>query len=391
MAMMRRRTLLGTATLLSAIPHARATADPIRIGWMQALTGPSSAAGIGFHNGSVIAAAAINAAGGIDGRQVELVVRDTQGDPTKAVNAAQELISRDQVHAIAGPGNSGETLAVTPIIARAKLPHLHAGSIDTLIDPQRYPNAFRFGVSNSQWTAASSDFVLNRLKLNRVAVLGDSTGYGTSASAASADDLAQRGAIVLSKGLVDPNQVDVSADLIRARDAGAHALLVWSASTGLLARLLNARGDMGWSVPVIGHPTLGSGEVGRLLSQPVNWEKVYPGGFLKCSFDSAGKLPPQQADFVNMLSGKLDLAHSLLWLVSWGSDAITLVTSAVRATGSSAPEAIIGHWNRLQAYPGMLASYSCTPENHNGFPTNEVVMNVANSFHDGAFRLAEGY
>src|SRR5262249_32871342 len=157
-------------------------------------------------------------------------------------------------------------------------------SIDTLIDPKRYPNAFRFGVSNSQWTQASSDFALNRLKLKRVAVVGDNTGYGTSAAAASADDLARRGATIVSKSLVDPNQVDVSAELMRARSADARALLIWSASTGLLARMLNTRGDMGWAVPVIGHPTLGSGEVGHLLSRPANWDKVYPGGFLKCSF-----------------------------------------------------------------------------------------------------------
>jgi branched-chain amino acid transport system substrate-binding protein len=392
MRYMGRRTMIGATTAISVTrPQARAAGEPIRIGWMQALTGPSSAAGIGFHRGSVLATEAINAAGGVNGRLVELVVRDTQGDPTKAVNAAQELISRERVHAIAGPGNSGETLAVTPLVARARLPHLHAGSIDTLIDPKRYPNAFRFGVSNSQWTAASSDFALNRLELKQVAVLGDSTGYGTSAAAASADDLAQRGATIVSKSLLDPNQVDVAAELLRARSAGSQALLVWSSSTGLLARLLNTRGDMGWTVPVIGHPTLGSGEVGHLLSRSANWDKVYPGGFLKCSFDSTGKLPPQQAEFAARLRGKVDLEHSLLWLVGWGWDAITLVASAVKSTGSSAPEAIIGNWNSLRDYPGMLASYSCTPDNHNGFPNGEVVMTIANAFQEGAFRVAEGY
>ena len=387
-----RRGLIGGAALLAGTSATDAAElEPIRIGWMQALTGPSSAAGIGFHNGSVLAAEALNAAGGVDGRKIELIVRDTQGDPTKAVNAAQEMISRLHVHAIAGPGNSGETLAVTPIIARAKLPHLHAGSIDTLIDPVRYPNAFRFGVSNSQWTTATSAYVLDRLKLKQVAVLGDSTGYGTSAAGASADDLAQRGATVGYKALIDPNQVDVTADLLRSRDANAQALLVWSASTGFLARLLNARATIGWDVPVIGHPTLGSGEVGRLLDAPKNWDNVFPGGFRKCSVDAQGNLPPPQAEFVKSIQGKVDLPHSLLWLVSWGWDAVNLVASAVKAEGSSTPDAIVRHWNGLHAYPGMLATYACTPQDHNGFPTDEVVMTVARSFDNGAFRVAAGY
>ena len=68
---------------------------------------------------------AINAGGGVKGRKIEIVMRDTQGDPTKAVNATQELISQAKVHAIWGPLNSGEALATTPIMARAKIPDIH--------------------------------------------------------------------------------------------------------------------------------------------------------------------------------------------------------------------------------------------------------------------------
>ena len=65
----------------------------MRIGWLAALTGPSSAPAIGFNRGVLFAAEAINAAGGVKGRKIEIVTRDTQGDPTKAVNATQEMIS----------------------------------------------------------------------------------------------------------------------------------------------------------------------------------------------------------------------------------------------------------------------------------------------------------
>ncbi len=89
------------------------------------MTGPSSAPTVGFNRGVVFAVEAINGAGGVKGRKVELVTRDTQGDPTKAVNATQEMISQAKVHAIWGPTNSGESLAVTPIMARAKMPNIH--------------------------------------------------------------------------------------------------------------------------------------------------------------------------------------------------------------------------------------------------------------------------
>src|SRR5262249_52602612 len=121
MRITRRQFTTGTAAAatIAATGLARpaiAQAEPIRLGWLAAMTGPSSAPAIGFNRGVVYAAEAINAAGGVKGRKIEVLTRDTQGDPTKAVNATQEMISQLKVHAIWGPTNSGESLAVTPIM-----------------------------------------------------------------------------------------------------------------------------------------------------------------------------------------------------------------------------------------------------------------------------------
>ena len=81
----------------------------------------------------------INKAGGILGRPIELLTRDTAGDPTKAVNFAQQLAFSDKVQFVIGPVNSGEGLAATPIIARAQgipvkaIAVLGAGSLTQLV------------------------------------------------------------------------------------------------------------------------------------------------------------------------------------------------------------------------------------------------------------------
>jgi branched-chain amino acid transport system substrate-binding protein len=66
------------------------------------------------------------------------------------------------------------------------------------------------------------------------------------------------------------------------------------------------------------------------------------------------------------------------------------VADAVTKAGSSA-QAIVGYWNTLQDYPGVFGDYSFTPQQHNGLPDEAVVMSQANSFRDGAFKLAPGY
>jgi branched-chain amino acid transport system substrate-binding protein len=394
MALTRRNFTLGTAGAVAAASLARpalADSEPLRIGWLAALTGPSSAPAIGFDRGVRYAVETINAAGGVKGRQIELVVRDTQGDPTKAVNAVQDMISRAKVHAVYGPTNSGEALATTPILARAKMPNLHAGFVDSLIDPAKFPNAFRVAPSNSQINEAVSGYCLDILKLNDIGVIADTTGYGVTELGDFSAAFKKRGGNVAYQAQIDATQPDVMPDMLRMKAAGAKVIAVWSVSTGMEARLMNARATMGWDIPIIGHPAMGSGEVGHLVDKPENWAKVYILGFRNCSIAPDGKLPAATQAFVDGTKGKISLADTTLWWVTNGVDAINIIAKAVAESGGTTPDAIIGYLNTVTNYPGLFANYSWGPEQHNGFPTAEIVMSEANSQTNGAYRLAPGY
>jgi branched-chain amino acid transport system substrate-binding protein len=157
MELTRRRLATGSMAAAVATPiitplarPALADTSPVVIGYPAALTGPSSAPGVGNNRGVTYAVEMINAAGGVKGRKIEVLTRDTQGDPTKAVNAVQEMMGSATVHAIWGPNNSGESLATTPIISRRGIPNIHECGINSLIDPVKYPNAYRIGPNNGQ-------------------------------------------------------------------------------------------------------------------------------------------------------------------------------------------------------------------------------------------------
>jgi branched-chain amino acid transport system substrate-binding protein len=381
---------LGTSVLGLAKP-AIAQNAPIRIGWLASLTGASSAPAIGFNRGVMFATDAINASGGVKGRKIEILTRDTQGDPTKAVNATQEMISQLKADAIWGPTNSGESLAVTAIMARNKMPSIHPCVTDSLIDPKKYPNAFRIAPANQQWDDAVRNYCLDILKIKKVTVIGDTTGYGVTAVNASVAGFKKAGAEIATQANIDATQPDMTADMLRAREAGAQAIVVWSVSTGMVARLLNTRATMGWDVPFVGHPSMASGDIAGLLAKPSNWDKVYAVGYRSCSYDANGKLPAHSQELVDKLQGKVNLSDSLLWWVSAGYDAINLVAQAVATAGSTSSEAIIGHWDSLTKYPGYFGTYTFTKTEHNGYPTADVVMSAANSAKFGAFALAPGY
>jgi branched-chain amino acid transport system substrate-binding protein len=356
------------------------------------MTGPSSAPTIGFNRGVIFAVDAINAAGGVKGRKLEVITRDTQGDPTKAVNATQEMISQLKVHGIWGPLNSGEALATTPIMARAKMPDIHPCVVETLIDPVKFPNAFRMAPSNSQWDDAVRNYCLNILKVKKIAVFGDTTGYGVTAVGASVAAFKKDGADVVYQANIDATQPDMTPDMLRAKNAGAEVIVVWSVATSMEARMFNTRATMNWDVSFVGHPSLASGDIAGLIEKPANWNKVYAVGYKSCSYDAAGKLPEKSQGLVDRLTkANVALNDTLLWWIAGGIDAIELFAKGVETSGSTDGPGIIAYLNSLTKYPGYFGNYTFTPTQHNGYPTEEIVMSAANSAKSGTFALAPGY
>lgn len=383
-----RRALLGAAALAWA---AGAVAqDTIRIGWLSSLTGPLSSAAIAENQGVQFAVEEINKAGGVNGRKLELITRDTAGDPTKAVNLAKQLAFTEKVHFIIGPVNSGESLATVPIVARAGIPNLIIGTVDELVDAKKYPNAFRAINTNRQWIEAANHYALNVIKRRKVAVIGDTSGYGTSSAKTAAELLKKAGVKPVYSVLIDPNKTDLTDEMNKAKAAGADVIMPWSAATGLLARLLNTRGDMGWDVPVVGHSAMMAPAIKQLLNKPEYWTNAIAAGYQSTTYDDKGKLPARTQALLDKLHGKMGKGEIdyMLWWVALGYDTVKIFEHAVKQAKGTDPKAIRKALENTKAFEGVYATYSWSPSQRNGFPDHQIVMNAANSFKDGAYRAA---
>jgi branched-chain amino acid transport system substrate-binding protein len=388
-------TSIAFAFGIAALPIAslaQTSPAPIKIGWLVALTGPNSSPGIGFDRGLKYAVDEVNQSGGIKGRKLEIVTRDTQGDPTKAVNAALELINKEKVDFMVGPTNSGEGLATTPLIARQKIPSMVYGVVDTLIDPEKYPYTFRILPANKQWTEAAHNYILKTLKAKNIAIIGDATGYGTATVNLSEQELKKQGANISYKALIEANQSDVTTDIQKAKNSGADVVLLWSDSAALNARLINARAEANWTAPIVGHPALGSGAIKPLLTKPENWNAVYNIGFKQTSFDSAGNLPENTAKFLAaVVSKNVRVDDTTLWWIAAGNDAVQLIRRGYEGNGTSNPDDVKKALESLRGFTGAFGNYTYTATNHNGYDVNDIVMNRADSFKDGSYTLAPGY
>src|SRR5215475_12745195 len=389
-----RRQALATAGAALASTLAKpaiAAKDPIRVGYLPALTGPSSSTGVGINRGTELAVKEINAAGGIDGRQLELIVRDTPSEPTKAVNGAAELAHGEKVSVVFGPVNSGESLAVVPLLAKANVPQVHPCWVDSLTDPKKYPMCFRNASTNQQIGSAANRYVVEVLKKKKVAVISDTTGYGTASVTAYVPMLKEKGAEVVYQGNVDAANPDLTPEILRMRNAGAEAIMPWSVNPGFLSRIINTRGQMNWDVPIVGQTTLGSGQTSALLEKPEYWAKVYPNNFRPVCYDGGGKLTERTSAFLDRLKkANVEVADTLLWWIAVGYDSPKMIAEAIKAGGAE-PEKIVAYLNNLKNYPGVLGDITFSPDRHDGYLDENIVMVEANSLKNGAFKLAPGY
>ncbi|MSP75236.1 MAG: amino acid ABC transporter substrate-binding protein [Rhodospirillaceae bacterium] len=395
MPISRRQVLAGSAVSAAALASgfpapAIAQNEPIKIGYLPALTGPSSSTGVGINRGVQLGIDEINNAGGVNGRKLELISRDTQSDPTKAVNAVAELTQRAKVSMIFGPVNSGEALAATPLIARDKVPMMHPCWVDELIDVKKYPMAYRIAPTNTQVGAGANYYVVDVLKLKKVAVISDTTGYGTASVNTYVPMLKTKGVEVVYQNHIDAANPDLKPEMLRMQAAGAQAIMPWSVNAGFLSRICNTRGAMGWDVPIVGQTTLGSGQTKALLEKPEYWNKVYSNNFRQVCYTN-GKLPARAQEFVERLKkSKIEMGDTLLWWIALGWDSAQMMGNVFKAAGTKNDD-IVAYMNKVKDWPGVYGTVTWTPEQHNGFPDSEVVMCEVNSLKDGAFNLAPGY
>src|SRR4029077_10983941 len=188
--------------------------------------------------------------------------------------------------------------------------------------------------TNQQIGGAANHYVIDVMKLKKVAVVSDTTGYGTASVDAYVPMLTAKGAEVVFSGHIDAANPDLKPDMLRMRSAGAEVIMPWGVNPGFLARILNTRGAMGWDVPIVGQTTLGSGQTKALLEKPEYWNKVYSNNFRNCCY-VGGKLPPRAAEYVERLKkAKVEFGDTLLWWVALGWDGAQMMADTFKAAGT---------------------------------------------------------
>jgi branched-chain amino acid transport system substrate-binding protein len=171
------RGIAAAAVILATLPGAHA-ADPIRIGAVVSATGPASFLGDPQQKTLELYVEKLNAAGGVLGRKMQLVLYDDNSDANKANAFVKRLVLQDKVDIVLGASTTGSTMAMVPQAQSAKVPMISFAAATVIVDPVK-PYVFKMPHSDTM----AAEKVLEDMKkrgITKFALLSDTGGFGKS-------------------------------------------------------------------------------------------------------------------------------------------------------------------------------------------------------------------
>ena len=306
---MNSRRLIASAALSSAAlvvsacggggGSAGGGSEEIVIGVAQPLSGPVASAGQAVADGARIAADEINEAGGVNGKQLDLVIEDDANDPATCVNVAQRFITRVQAHAVMGGWGSSCTLAMEPILERAQMPLLvETSSSDKVTAEADSGNPWTFRISpTSTMEATALTPVLEEMDIKRAFTLSVNNDFGLGAAQHYGEVLTGIGAEMVGGVKFDQTEQSFSTYITKAIAANADTWIV-TTDAGQLALLMKEAAGQGADARIITTGGSNSPVQVQELAGPEAVDGTYATMFYP-SFDTSLAADPEAADRFN--------------------------------------------------------------------------------------------
>lgn len=345
-----------------------AAAGPIKIGMITSLSGPYTPLGTNDKLGATQEVNAINAAGGIDHRKIDLIVEDDQTNPTQAVVDYQTLLS-DGVVAIVGPVFSSSAVALITDVERAHIPTIDTAAADNLTSPTTYPYVYM----TPPTTKIVAEQLLAYMKakhMTRMAVARDTTAFPTAGWDNMQALAPHYGVKFIYDGIFSLTATDFTSILTHVRSSGAQGLMVWGSGPAevILTKQFRA---MGLKISLLfSHAqasylytkTVGAAGDGAIIASSIGGI----GPYLPASYPGRSVI----TSFANTFA-----KHNHYYPPEFAFDAggaVAMFAKAIREDGAT-PAGIEKALNNMTITTGD-GTYHFSPKDHSGLTESQVAI-----------------
>ena len=380
---MRTGLLQGVASLVIGVMAISAqAAETVKIGAIFSVTGPASYLGAPEARTAEMLVKKINASGGVDGRQIELIIRDSASKPENAVSLAKQLIDEQQVLAIIGPSTSGETMAIKGICQENQTILISCAAAEAITTPV---TSYVFKVAPKDSDAARWIFKTMKEKgIAKIGVISSNDGFGMAGKAQVEKIAPEFGITVAISEVYDKQETDLTGVLTKVKGAGVQAVLNWSIvpAQALVAKNMK---QIGLDVPLFQSHGFGNIKYAQAGGDAVNGTLLPCGRILV-----ADVLPQDHPQKAVLMAYKTDYEGQFKEDVStFGGhpyDALLVLSAAIKKAGSAEPAKVRDALENLKGVVGTAGVFNFSAQDHNGLGMDAFEML---SVKDGKFALQQ--
>lgn len=284
----------------------------------------------------------VNAAGGIDGKQVKLLVGDDTGNPKEAPNVAQKFAGDDRVLAIIGHWNSSCTLAARGIYEAAGIPVI-TDSVNKAITDGSTPHIFRISLTDTDQAYRLAEYAYNEMGKRNVAIMFTANDFGVGLKEDFSTKFAELGGnVVATETYFEGQSKDFSPQLTNVKSKNPDLLFVagYYVETALIAQQAK---DSGFDIDMLGTEGISSEELVKLGGAAVEGIKFT--GFFHPDVEFPGT-KEFTAEFIAKYDKEPDTYAALAY------DSALVLLEAMRTKGTDRAS-ITAYLDEVQAFPGV--------------------------------------
>lgn len=338
-------------------------AEPIKIGAIFSVTGPASFLGAPEAKTVQMLVDKLNAGGGVLGRKVEVVLKDSAGSPEKAVSFAKQLIEEEKVLAIVGPSTSGETMQIKALCEENKMILMSCAAAEVIVNP-----IARYVFKTPQKDSQAVTWIYNTMKdkgITKIAVLTGNDGFGAAGKKQLEDIAKTMGIEIVANEVYDKAATDLTDILTKVKGTpGVQAVVNWSIvpAQSIVAKNLK---QIGLNVPLF--QSHGFGNRKYVEQAGVAAEGIlFPAGRLLVVDDLPRSHPQKKVLAEYKREYERKYKEDVSTFGGHAYDAFMIVIEGLRQAGSADRDKVRDAIENLQGFVGTAGIFNFSPTDHTG-------------------------
>jgi branched-chain amino acid transport system substrate-binding protein len=345
--------------------------DTIKIGTLFAVTGGASNLGAPEQKTIEMLVADINAKGGVLGKKIEVIYKDTQTKSENAISFARQLIEENRVLAILGPTTSGESMAVKDLCEKNKTLLISCAAAETIVNPV---GKYVFKTPQNDALAAMKIFSdMKAKKITKIGVLTANSGFGMGGKAQLAKYAPQYGITIAAAEEYKANATDLTDVVTKIKAANVQAIVNWSIEPAQAIVIKNIR-QLGMKQLIYQSHGFGNIRYVQAAGARAAQGVIFPCGRLLAIDVLPASNPQKKVLQTFKKEYETKYREEVSTFAGHAYDALMLLVQAIKIAGSTDPARVRDAMERIKDFPGTGGIFNFSATDHNGLTMDAFEM-----------------